>query len=148
MLWDGIRIVISLLFASRICEAGVVHMVKLDPRSSILTQDAPAALSSSGRQSYCGATGESFTKISPFFEQCPANLAHSPGDDGDGHIGILASGAMEAVKPAKIGRTTYCHPGRFDKRPLQPFVAALEQWALLNFSTAGVGLRDYSRVSA
>ena len=103
-----------------------MHMLELDPRSSILTQDAPAALSSSGRQSYCGATGESFFKISPFFEQCPANPAHSPSDNGDGHIGIFASGAMQAIKPAEVGGATDCHPGRFDKRPLQPSVAALE----------------------
>jgi len=34
--------VISLLFAAEMIELGTLHMVKLDPRSSILTQDAPA----------------------------------------------------------------------------------------------------------
>ena len=43
-----------------------------------------------------------------------------------------------AVKTAEVGRTTNRHPGRLDKRPLQPFVAALEQMTLVNFSTAGM----------
>src|SRR5215831_9645286 len=107
-------------------ELGTLHMVKLDPRSSILTQDAPAAFSSCGRQSNCGATGEGLAKISPFFEQRPTNLAHASGDDGDGQIGILASSAMPTIKPTEVGRATYRDPGRFDKCPLQPFVAALE----------------------
>src|SRR5438094_9640561 len=105
-------------------------MVKLDPRSSILTQDAPATLSSSGRQSNCGATGESFNKISPFFEQCKADLAHASGDAGDSDIGVLASGAMLPVQPAEVSRATNRYPGRFNEGPLQPFVAALNQWPL------------------
>ena len=94
-------------------------MVKLDPRSSILTQDAPATLSSSGRQSNYGATGESFNKISPFFEQCKADLAHASGDAGDSDIGVLASGAMLPVQPAEVSRATNRYPGRFNEGPLQ-----------------------------
>jgi hypothetical protein len=49
---------------------------------------------------------------------------------------------MLAVKTAEVGRTTNRHPGRLDKRPLQSFVAALEQMTLVNFSTAGMGPRN------
>src|SRR5205814_9398053 len=90
-------------------------------RSPVLHSDPrrAVAFSSSGRQSNCGATGESFNKISPFFEQCKADLAHASGDAGDSDIGVLASGAMLPVQPAEVSRATNRYPGRFNEGPLQ-----------------------------
>jgi hypothetical protein len=123
-------------------------MVKLDPRPSILTQDAPSLWLSCGRQSISGATGESLNKISPFFEQCKADLAHASGDAGNGDVGILASGPMLAVKPTEVSRAANRNPGRFDESPLQPFVTALDQGAMINSAAAGMGPRNQPGIGA
>ena len=58
-----------------------------------------------------------------FFKQAIGDLAHAPGDDGDGGVGFLAPRTVPLVEGAEVGRATDCHPGAFDKGPTQPLVA-------------------------
>ena len=58
-----------------------------------------------------------------FLEQAIDNLAHAPGDDGDGRVGLFAAGNMALVKAPKVRAATHGDPGAFDQCPAQPFVA-------------------------
>src|SRR5262249_48415059 len=108
------------------CLGGTLHTVKLDPRSSILTQDAPALFQATAVNLTAERPGKVSLKSLLSLSRVQTNLAHASGDDGDGQIGILAPSAMPSIKPTEVGRATDRNPGRFDKRPLQPLVAALE----------------------
>ena len=61
-------------------------------------------------------------------QELPGDSGHEPRRRQDGAVGLLAQGALAAIKIPEIGRATHSHPSRLHEGPAQPFVASGQQF--------------------